>query len=171
MNEPFLPDGYEAPKLSGGGHMKLEEGRNLFRILSSAITGFEYWNAQNKPVRSKEYPETLKNAREDTKVKFFWAFVVWNYKKKEVQILELTQSTIQEQIKANIDDPAWGDPHGYDLNINRTGEGLDTSYTVQCYPHKEVPEEATAAFEAKPIDLHALYSGANPFDPNWETTA
>jgi hypothetical protein len=166
MDDTFLPANFEQPKMSTGGYMRLEEGRNLFRVLTSAITGFEYWNIQNKPVRSKEFPETLTNARNDTKVKFFWAFVVWNYKAKAVQILELTQSTIQEQIKANIDDPAWGDPRAYDININRSGQDLDTSYTVQCYPHKDVPPEAVEALASKPIYLPALYVGGNPFDPD-----
>lgn len=35
----FLPEGYDkAP--STGQHMKLQEGRNVFRVLGSAITGW-----------------------------------------------------------------------------------------------------------------------------------
>ena len=57
-----------------------------------------------------------------------------------------------------------GDPREYDLTINRKGQKLDTEYTVQPSPAKKLSAEIQAAFEAKPINLEALFDGANPFE-------
>ena len=63
--------------------------------------GYEYWNRQGKPVRLHEMPEEMpadirdvKSARrEPERVKHFWAFIVWNYEAKRLQMLEITQSS------------------------------------------------------------------------------
>ena len=38
-----------------------------------------------------------------TSIKHFWAFVVWNYNDNLIQILEITQATIQRGLKIKID--------------------------------------------------------------------
>lgn len=164
----FLPKDYKAP-VSGGGFMKLQDGDNVFRVLSSAITGFEYWNTESKPVRShgavEGTPADIKLDKEGnpTKVKHFWAFVVWNYATKSVEILQLNQSSIQSAIGNLVSDVDWGDPKGYDIKVTRSGTGMETEYAVSPKPHKEVSEEVTKAFADKKINLDALYTGANPF--------
>jgi hypothetical protein len=50
--DEFLPTNYEVP-VSDGNYMKLKIGENRFRVLSSAIVGYEYWTKDNKPVRSR----------------------------------------------------------------------------------------------------------------------
>src|SRR4051794_7544391 len=96
----FLPENYERPAASGGNYAKLEEGPNKFRILSNAVVGWLYWNTDNKPVRLTHRPDVLpddiryENGKPD-KVKHFWAFVVWNYKESRIQIIEITQVSIQ----------------------------------------------------------------------------
>lgn len=164
----FLPEGYEAPVI-GGGYMKLQDGDNVFRVLSSAIVGYEYWNTENKPIRSDKPFESTPDIKNDkdgkpTKVKHFWAFVVWNYATKNVEILQLTQSSIQGAITNLVQDEDWGNPQKYDIKVNRTGAGIDTEYSVNPKPHKEIDPEVLKAFSEKPINLKALYTGANPFD-------
>jgi hypothetical protein len=39
----FLQDNYE-PKKTTGNYFRYEDGENIIRIMSSAITGFEYFN-------------------------------------------------------------------------------------------------------------------------------
>ena len=55
MND-FLPDGYETPVIPSN-YMELEERKNAFRILSSAIVGYEWWvdaeEGSRKPIRVK----------------------------------------------------------------------------------------------------------------------
>lgn len=143
------------------------DGSNKFRILTSPILGFQYWTDERKPVRSREAFKFIPNDADISngfKPKHFWAFVVYNYAEAAVQILELTQSTIQSALTDLIQSEDWGDPRGYDLTVNRKGSKLDTEYTVQPSPHKELAADIKAAFEAKKINLEALFDGANPFD-------
>jgi hypothetical protein len=123
----FLPEGYDKIP-STGRYMKLQEGKNAFRVLGSAITGWVYWNTAWKPVRLKERPagrpmdiRTEDDGKES--IKHFWAFPVWNYAEKMVQILEASQQTIQNGIKSLVDDENWGDPKAYDIAITRSGSG------------------------------------------------
>lgn len=162
----FLPEGYKLPDNSD--YMKLKDGENTFRVLSPAVVGFEYWNTQNKSVRSKVpfkgVPADIRY--EDGKpdrVKHFWAFVVWNVEAEKVQILQLTQQSIMDAIKALVDNKKWGDPKGYDITITRSGSGFDTEYQTMPNPHTPVPAEATEALAARPVYLDALFMGGNPF--------
>ena len=163
----FLPKDYKAP-VAKGNYTKLQDGENNIRIASSAIVGYEYWNDDNKPVRSREpFAETpgIRAGKDGTpgKIKHFWAFVVWNYEAKAVQIMEVTQSTIQSQIKAIVDNKKWGDPKGYDITITRTGEGLETNYVVMPNPHAALEAEVAEALDSTPVDLAKLYTGEDPF--------
>lgn len=162
----FLPQGYTQPE-QDNGYMKLKLGANKFRILSPAIVGFIYWNKDKKPVRSKqpfEYvPEDIRveNGKAD-KVKHFWAFVVWNYDAGAIQILELTQATIQGQLKIKIDNRE-GNATGNDFIVTRTGEGLDTEYDVDVTEASPIKAEIEIAYKAKNINLEALFTGEDPF--------
>jgi len=140
--------------------MKFAKGENRFRILSSAVTGYEYWNSANKPVRSKDgWDERPADMRADSQVKHFWAMVVWNYEAKKVQILEITQKTIMGSIGAYSDNHKWGDPRKYDLVVKRSGDGLETEYTVIAEPHSEAPKADISG-----INLNALFIGEDPFN-------
>lgn len=161
MND-FLPTNYEVPE-SEGNYFKLKKGENRFRVLGSAIVGFEYWDKNNKPVRSKlafeEVPEDAKlNAQGQFQPKHFWAFLVWNYGAKKIQVLELTQKSIMNAVKSYVSNPKWGSPMGYDIVATREGEGLETEYTVIAEPHSEAP-----LLNVPDVDLTALFSGADPF--------
>ena len=158
----FLPTGYEAP-VSSGGYMKFQAGDNLFRVLSSAIVGYEYWTTESKPIRSKVPFTEMPDIKKDSKPKHFWAFIVWNYATKNVEILEITQSTIMSAITNLVADSDWGSPKEYDIKVSRSGEGIETEYSVSPKPHKAVDGDIQMAYADKKINLEALYEGANPF--------
>lgn len=171
----FLGSDYKAPATTSS-YMKLQKGENVIRILSNAITGYEYWNDDNKPIRSKEPFSATPNIKLDmdgnpTKVKHFWSFVVWNYDTKNIEILQINQATIQGNIKALIDDEDWGNPKGYDIKITRSGEKLETKYSVNPKPAKPVDDEIQAKYNASEINLEALFTGGNPFEKNTEPVA
>ena len=160
----FLPEGYKAPE---GNYMKFKQGKNSFRILGSAITGWEYWTEENKPVRSRtEFLGVPKDIKEDAdgsvSIKHFWMFPVWNYLAEKVQVLEVTQKSIQDAIKASYENPKWGDPTKYDFLITRK-DGAKVSYQVQPEPHSEMAPEVTAKVNAVFINLNAIFSGDDPF--------
>lgn len=163
----FLPEQYNVPE-SPSGYMKFKQGANKFRILSSAVTGYEYWNKENKPVRQKGafdlIPEDIKldNKGLPTPIKHFWAFVVWNYESKLIQILEITQASIQRQMKTKIDNRE-GNATKNDFIVTRSGEGLDTEYDVDVTESSLVAPQIQAALKAKNINLEALFTGDDPF--------
>lgn len=170
MDNTFLPAGYEVPESPSNyiSPNKLEEGESTFRILSSAIVGYEYWTIDKKPIRLKKFPETIpldiKIETDGSKrVKPFWAFIVWNYQIKSIQIMQITQKTIMSSIKALVDNKKWGDPKQYDISFTRSGEGVDTEYSTMPNPHSPIDIEIQNAYVDKQIDLNALYSGQDPF--------
>ena len=167
MNNDFFPSSdYKVPITSN--YMRLVEGTNTFRVMSSAIVGWEYFSKDMKPVRNREpfeeYPTDIKVGG---KVSHFWAFVVWNYEAKKIQVLELTQKSIMNPIESLVKNPKWGSPKGYDITITRKGTGLsDTEYNVVPEPHSDAPDEAVKNYEALKINLDALYSNLDPFAKN-----
>lgn len=163
----FLDPNYSIPE-APSAYMKLKQGVNRFRILSPAVTGFEYWNKDNKPIRSKKnwdlIPQDIRIGDDGmpTNIKHFWAFVVWNYEEKMVQILEITQATIQRGLKIKIDNRE-GKATENDFIITRTGKGFDTDYDIDVAESTPLAPEIESAYKAKNIDLEALFTGADPF--------
>lgn len=167
----FLPKDYIIPATSR--YMRFEEGDNMFRILGSAITGMEYWKTvkdARKPIRlrpgiSVQVGELEENPKtgEIEMPKHFWAFPVFNYAEKKVQILEITQKTIQKAIKSYVDNSKWGDPKQYDIHVTRTLENGKTTYSVMPDPKEEVDPIIVKEFEGTYIRLEALYDGEDPF--------
>jgi hypothetical protein len=168
----MLPANYKIP--SNSNYFRLKDGSNKFRVVGKAIVGWEYWNLENKPVRLREHPGYIpKDIRMDvdkksgvespSKIKHFWAFPVWNFDEERVQVMEITQSTIQDQIVAYENNTDWGDTQGYNLTITRTGTGFDTEYLVQPSPRTDLPDKARKAIQLTPVNLDALFDGKDPF--------
>lgn len=171
MND-FLPKGYEVPK-TAGNYFKLEKGDNRFRVLSSAIVGWEYWTCDKKPIRSrtpfKGVPadaklEDVKDnngvvIRQEFRPKHFWAFIVWNYASEKVQVMEITQATIMEPMGTLAKNAKWGSPQGYDIVITATGDGFEREYSVVPEPHSQAPKADISG-----VFLDALYRGEDPFN-------
>jgi hypothetical protein len=169
MTQGFLPEGYEVPKPTGGAYMKLKAGANRYRILSAAITGFEYWTEARKPVRARQLWRTIPADADITgergwNPKHFWAMVVYNLDEKAIQILEITQSTILTALQELIQNEEWGDPRNYSITINRKGEKLETEYSVVPSRAKPTPDDVLKQYQEKPINLDALFDGKNPFE-------
>lgn len=162
IESAFAEEGYEVPQTST--YMKLEAGKNNFRIMGKIITGYEYWNNDNKPVRQKQpfttVPDDAKT-RDDGSVdiKHFWGMVVWNYATDSLSTLELTQKGVIKSIMGLIENPKWGSPTKYDLTIEKSGSGLTTKYATVSSPPSPAPEEAVAAFKESTIDLEKSFFG------------
>jgi len=153
----FLPEDYQAPKNANQNYMKLQQGENRIRILTKPIIGWEAWSADNKPIRFRLDEKYTKDA------KHFWAFVIWNVIDQRIQIYQVTQATIRNAIEQLTKDNDWGSPFGYDIKIIKKGEKMDTEYTVNPVPHKEVSPDVIKAFKDRPINLDALFTSEDPF--------
>ena len=161
MNDFFPESDYKIPETSN--YMKFAEGENPFRVLSSAIIGYEYFTNENKPIRSKDPFDSTPDIKKGGEVKHFWAFVVYNYNAKRIQILELTQKGIMKTIQAYVKNPKWGNPKEYDFIVTRTGSGLDTEYAVSVNPKSELDEVVAETYAKSSINLEKLYTGEDPF--------
>lgn len=156
----FLPEGYETPQ-SGGNFMKLQDGENKIRILSRPIVGWLDWKDKTPyrfPMKQKPEKPMDKNP-----IKHFWAFIVWNYNDQAVQILEITQQSIQAAIANLSKDEDWGAPFEYDIKITKKGKDLETKYTVTPIPKKPIADNIKQAALDKPCYLDALFSGSDPW--------
>lgn len=162
--QDFLPTGYELPT-NKGKFMKLQKGENKFRILDKALTGWLDWE-WNKPVRTVTKQEPLWNIWEDWKVrlpKHFRALKVWDYADNSIKILEVTQKDIQNAIIAANETEEFGNPRGYDIKVTKTGEKLETKYTVVTLPPKALSKDIEKANNETPVNLEALFDGWDPF--------
>ncbi len=166
----FLDANYEIPK-GPSNYVKLETGDTKVRILSKPTIGWSYWNTEQKPVRIAGTTEPAvdkslihKDKFGNQHVKHFWAMVVYNYNAKQIQVLEITQSSILTSLKDLAENADWGSPFLYDINIKKEGAGKETTYTVTPVPPKPVSEEVKAAFKARPANLQALFTGKDPFE-------
>tara|TARA_R110000782_G_C14668317_1_gene398689 strand:- start:42 stop:656 length:615 start_codon:yes stop_codon:yes gene_type:complete len=169
----FLPTNYEAPA-TAGGYLKVKAGeKHRIRIVGSfkypttAIMGWEAWTADNKPVRrsyNAEGFDELTGVDKDNKPRHFWLFQVWHEDQKMAMIWEITQRTIQDAIRAFVDNPSWGDPSKYIITISRTGTGTDTKYNLMPEPPIESPsQEIKDAMLSARIDCRAIFVDENPF--------
>jgi len=70
--------------------------------------------------------------------------------------------TIQTALQSLIQNEDWGDPREYSITVNRTGEKMETKYSVLPSPAKPVPAGVLKAYEEKYINLDALFTGGNP---------
>ena len=159
----FLPAGYETPRNTS--FMKFQQGANKFRVVTNALIGFEYWNTDNKPVRLKELPKKnpadLKKNEDGTfsLIKHFWAFLVIDREDNSIKQLMITQASIMHAIEDLLTNPEWGDPQGYDLTVNRTGESLKTKYSVQPSPAKKLTKEEKALVMDSDLNLEKIVFG------------
>ncbi len=165
----FLPEDYKLPE---SRYMKLVQGDNRFRIMSSPIIGNEFWTEveeKRKPIRRRmneniEVSELLPYPND--KISHFWAFVVWNYQTNKLMILELKQKGVMKAITGLSRDEDWGSPvgnEGYDIVVNKTGEKMATEYSVIAKPKKKLADEIITAYEEANIDLEELFKGGDPF--------
>jgi len=186
----LLPTGYTIPE-TPSRYMRFDEGRNTFRVLGSAIVGWEYWidnpeeKGKRKPVRvqtEKEIPEEVRNTKNwKMKAKHFWAFPVFNRslqasdlaKKIEnpidyyIQVLEVTQKKVMKGIEVLVNDKEnWGDPKNYDICVTRSNVGSeprDVEYSVMPMPIKKLDQAILDTFKQTAIDVTKLFENGDPF--------
>lgn len=166
-----LPKGYTVPKGSSDKYMRFEKGENRFRILGSPILGHEAWieepDGTRKPVRIKmddSFSESTKKKIKD-KPKHFWAMPVLDRSDDTVKVLEITQASIQDALQDLLMSEDWGDWEDYDVVVKRTGEGLETRYTVMPMGKKKLDVGIKKMCDDTEIHLNALFEGEDPFAP------
>lgn len=166
----FLPQDYEAP--SGSNFTKLQDGDTRLRVLSKPIIGWVAWDDNKKPHRFQYNNKPEKPLSNDPKngIRHFWAFIVWNYAVKCIQVFEVTQQTLQSQIQGLSRNEEWGAPFDYDITVSKKGKDKDTKYQVTPSPKKKITEDVYKAALEKPVYLDALFTGGDPFAASAKST-
>jgi len=167
----FFPENYEIPS-SSSNFTKFEKGDTKIRILTSPVLGWVYWTIEpNRPVRlamDKKPVVQPVNAKLDENGRFrprhFWLLKIWNYNTQQIEVCEITQKNIQGAIAAFSKESDYGHPNGYDIVINRVGEGYETKYQVMPKVPKEVSAEIKQADKEVEVNLNAVFTGDNPFE-------
>lgn len=168
------PENYELPQSgTSGNYAKLETWDNKFRVLSTPIIGRLYFTetaeGKAKPVRVRTPQEVKKdeikpNKWGEKRYNHFWTFVVWDYRKSEVSILELNKNSILKDFDNYLNDPDYSNPLEYDIIITKKGEGLNTEYSFRAGKHSPISDEIKQAYMDMPVDLERLFEGGNPYE-------
>lgn len=166
MSNPFSST-YEVPKLSGN-YLKLKPNTSVnVRMLDNPITGWEWWDesdGKKTPIRVKEREEVPPGID----ARHFWAVPVWNLDEGRLQIWTVKQRGVMEKILVLSKNKSWGSPvgnDGYNLSVERMGDGLLTKYNVTPEPKSDVPIEAVKALAEAALEMEVYYSGGDPFNP------
>jgi hypothetical protein len=188
----FMKADYEEPKASTGDWLKFEDGDThkirlccSFEDETTAIMGWEAWEAytnddgkaSNRPVRrpyDAESLDELMSRDRDGKPKHFWCVTIWHETEKKPMLWSITQRTIQKALREFAESPEWGevgDITTFAINVKRTGEGLDTKYSLMAIPPiGKVSNEIVSTIIEASIDCRELFArdglGENPFGVN-----
>lgn len=156
----FLPENYTQPE-SNSGYLKFQKGETRFRFITSPITGWVWFTDSEEGKKIVHRIHQNEKPPIGVSPKHFWSAVVFDYQSDSLKILEITQKTVQSQILGLNANSKWGDPKEYDICVVRTGDGMETEYSVMPEPKTQIDKNLIV--KAESIDLNALYSGEDPF--------
>jgi len=154
---------------SKSNYFKMVPGEHRIRVLSNSISGWLWWVEEGDGTRKPQRITLDQNPPVEfaDSVKKFLTFVVWNYDVERIQVWEVTQASIQKELKRLDHDTDWGALTGYDLKITRVGTDMNsTRYAVTPKPKSELGKEIEKATKDGLPVLEALYKGEDPFKFN-----
>lgn len=160
---------------SGGSYFnpsKLQDGQSArFRVVSpAAVTGFEVWTEDNRPLRFRERPSAEKlpsNVRRNKSgapdIKQFLATLVFSYEDDTFKLAMFTQKSILQGIAQYARDEDYGHPNRYDMVLTRTGTGMETKYALTPKPPKDIDAAIIERLDSFHCRLEAIFDGEDPF--------
>ena len=176
---------------SGGGYLnpsKIQSGGSVrFALLEDQpLEFFECWGESSeggvKPFRFSDDPSpedideemgpefTRRMNREGTapeKVKFAIAVPVYNYESSSVQIMQLSQKSLQNELDDISQMEDYANLLEWDFVLGKEGNGLETRYSLRPVPRKKGTqdsiESAWTDARAAGFDIGRLLTGENPF--------
>jgi len=176
---------------SGGGYLnpsKIQSGGSVrFALLADQpLEFFECWGetaeGSVKPFRFTEDPSpddieaemgpdySRRMNREGTapeKVKFAIAVPVYNYETSSVQIMQLSQKSLQNELDDISQMEDYADLLSWDFVMGKEGNGLETRYSLRPVPRKKgsqgTIESAWSDAVSGGFDINRILTGENPF--------
>ena len=177
----FFDQGHEIPD-KRNQFMKFGQGKNRIRFIGNPVSGFVFFGKTKredgseavKPFRRREgegefsveemisRDVRMKPDGEIEGQKYFVMGLVYNYQKEKLQALEITQKSILKAMKSYVESEEYGHPSGYDLTIEKKGDGLNTEYTVIVSPPKPLSAEIENLVGETSCDLQKIFDGEYP---------
>lgn len=160
---------YQAPA-EKSNYTRLTEGVHVLRILSTPkeVQSYfvEYVDKQTKEGIKKEKIITPDNGdgKQPQGTRRNWAFKVYNHETKQVQVWEVAQKNIQQYLTNILRGKLKNDWTKFDLQITRTGQGLETEYTLMNGDSESLGKEAQKIIDETYVDLTQMTLGKDPFD-------
>tara|TARA_Y100000593_G_scaffold51643_1_gene96994 strand:- start:2475 stop:3059 length:585 start_codon:yes stop_codon:yes gene_type:complete len=176
---------------SGGGYLnpsKIQSGTSVrFALLEETpLEFFEVWGeAQDgsvKPFRFTDEPtpediETEFGADYDRRLnrdgtapepaKFAIAVPVYNHDAGSVQVLQISQKSINRELDSISQMEDYANLLEWDFVLGKEGNGLNTEYSLRAVPRKkgsnDVLQEAWEEAQSGGFDIGRLLTGGNPF--------
>lgn len=127
--------------------MSFVEGDNKIRIVSTGVIGFQHvMKTANRFINLGlcSEDETCENCRKGYEPKRVWKWIVLDYSDMKIKILD-AGPMLGNQICGM--GAVSGDPQGYDVIVNRTGQKLKTEYIAKMGETKELTEEIKKTLE------------------------
>jgi hypothetical protein len=195
---PFVSDRFvtavKEKKSSGSGDLYLNPGSlsdgdtvRFSPVGDASLDFYEIWGrtSEGKPksLRFSEEPNAkelearaadegvalIDQKGQPTRLKQALAFWIWDYATEKVRLFQASQVSILDTLAALFsDEDVANDPGAWDFELNRTGTGMDTRYTVVLKPGKRkgaVAAQVKEAWEecaAEGYNLDALLTGGDP---------
>lgn len=169
MANPFT-NGYREPQAQSNYLKFKEEGSYVVRILTpktEVVTYFTCFTDENKKIVLKDNgdgqtPNKPIEAKENPKL--VWAVKVLNLDNQKVQVWEIPQSGIRQFLFSIATGKIKNDWTKFDLQITKTGQGLDTTYSLMADDTRPLTEQELVTIETTPVNLLAMDQGGDPFD-------
>tara|TARA_R100001594_G_scaffold19766_3_gene38494 strand:- start:6534 stop:7118 length:585 start_codon:yes stop_codon:yes gene_type:complete len=190
---PFLSEkGASASSAgSGGGYLnpsKIQSGTSVrFALLDdNPLEFFEVWGETSegsvKPFRFRNEPtpddvnaefgsdysrRLNRDGSAPEPAKFAIAVPVFNHDAGSVQVLQVSQKSINREFDSISQMEDYSNLLEWDFVLGKEGNGLNTEYSLRAVPRKKGTQDAiTAAWEeakSNGFDISRLLSGGNPF--------
>ena len=190
---PFLSEkGASASSAgSGGGYLnpsKIQSGTSVrFALLDdNPLEFFEVWGEASdggvKPFRFRDEPtpddidaefgsdysrRLNRDGSAPEPAKFAIAVPVFNHDAGSVQVLQVSQKSINREFDSISQMEDYSNLLEWDFVLGKEGNGLNTEYSLRAVPRKKGSQEAVdAAWEeskSNGFDVSRLLSGGNPF--------
>jgi len=161
-----LSDWNDADVKGGNDFMRLQEGDNRVRVFTKPYQFYVCW-VKDTTGANRKVKSAVKNCplvKRGEKIQARWLLGVLDRRAGgKAKILEIS-SQIMTGIRTLVNDPDWGNPTGYDINIERGAPGKNPLYHVISKPHQPLSDEDKAAIEQflKNTDLVTMTAPPTP---------
>lgn len=168
MANPFAT-GYREPQAQNNYLKFKDEGSYVVRILTpknEVLTYFTCFTDENKKIILEDKGDGLVPTKpEDAKEapKLVWAVAVYNVDIKKVQVWEIPQSSIRQFLFSTASGKIKNDWTKFDLQITKTGQGMETNYSLIADDSRELTKEEKDIIANTPVNLSAMEKGEDPF--------